>query len=165
MGLYIKMRSIARRDMMKKALLGLVIGGMVALAAEPGGTATTAAGMSVNGAALPATGAKSWPVQVGDEVRTAGAPTVLTLRDGSKIVLGAQSVLRLEKSAAGGESVRLVSGGMRYQMAGEGKTQLVANGKALPAGPGATGTVGQVVMPVVQTSVVEPPRPSVIRKK
>lgn len=130
---------------MTKVFLGLLIGGMAAWAADAGGTAVPVRGMSVNGTAVPETGAKSWPVRVGDEVRTAGAPTVLTLRDGSKVVLGANTAVRLDAASGGGESLRLVSGGMRYTMSSQARTQLVVEGKALAAGPGATGVAGQLV--------------------
>lgn len=158
---------------MKKALLGLLIGGMVVLAAEPGGSAVPVTGLSVNGAAVPGTGAKSWPVRAGDEVRTAGAPTVLTLRDGSKVMLGANTAVRLDAAAGGGESLRLVSGGMRYTLSSQARTQLVVDGKSLAAVPGSTGTAGQMMTPAaatqgVTTSVAPGPgpvRPSVIRKK
>ena len=115
---------------------------MLAAGAEQRGTAATSAGLHVNGAAVPTTGAKTWPVMAGDEIRTAGAPTVLTLRDGSKIVLGANSAAKLETTASGAESLRLVSGGMRYEMSAEARTQLVVNNQPLVVTPGATGTAG-----------------------
>jgi len=128
---------------MKTALLVLLVGGtMLAAGAEQRGTAVAAAGLQVNGNAIPTTGAKTWPVMAGDEIRTAGAPTVLTLRDGSKIVLGANSAAKLETTAAGAESLRLVSGGMQYTMSNEAKTQLVVNNQPLVVTPGATGTAG-----------------------
>jgi ferric-dicitrate binding protein FerR (iron transport regulator) len=144
---------------MKSVFLGLLIGGMAAWAADAGGSAVPVQGMSVNGAAVPATGAKSWPVRAGDEVRTAGAPTVLTLRDGSKVVLGVNTAVRLDAASGGGESLRLVSGGMRYTLSSQARTQLVVDGKALTAGPGATGTAGQLAG-VGQTGGAGPTGPS-----
>jgi ferric-dicitrate binding protein FerR (iron transport regulator) len=130
---------------MKTALLVVLIGGtMLAAGAEQRGTAAATAGLQVNGAAVPATGAKTWPVMAGDEIRTASAPTVLTLRDGSKILLGANSAAKLETTAAGAESLRLVSGGMQYTMSNEAKTQLVVNNQPLVVTPGSTGTAGTV---------------------
>lgn len=114
----------------------------MAASAEQRGTAATSAGLHVNGTAVPTTGAKTWPVMAGDEIRTAGSPTVLTLRDGSKIVLGANSAAKLETTAGGAESLRLVSGGMRYEMSAESRTQLVVNNQPLVVTPGATGTAG-----------------------
>lgn len=150
---------------MKKALLGLLIGGMVVLAAEPGGSAVPVTGLSVNGAAVPGTGAKSWPVRAGDEVRTAGAPTVLTLRDGSKVMLGANTAVRLDAASGGGESLRLVSGGMRYTMSSEARTQLMVDGKELPAAPGSTGTVGQMPAQSLSTPVTPMLTPSTVSRE
>lgn len=159
---------------MKTALLGLLIGGtMLAAGAEQRGTAATAAGMSVNGAAVPATGAKAWPLMAGDEIRTASAPTLLTLRDGSTILLGANSAAKLETTAAGAASLRLVSGGMQYSMSNEAKTQLVVNNRPLTVTPGATGTAGTGMMNVAAGKVSQaapaqsatPSRLSIVRKK
>lgn len=148
-----------------RVVLGVLIGGLVGLAAEPGGMAVPVAGLSVNGAAVPATGAKSWPVRTGDELRTAGAPTVLTLRDGSKVVLGAHSVVRLDGASGGRERLRLVSGGMRYTMSGEARTQLVVDGKELPAGPGSTGTVGQMPVQPLSAPVTPLLTPSTVSRE
>ncbi len=114
----------------------------MAAGAEERGKAATTAGLHVNGNAVPATGAKTWPVMAGDEIRTAGIPTMLTLRDGSRIILGAYSAAKLETTANGAESLRLVSGGMRYQMSSEAKTQLVVNNQPLVVTPGVVGSAG-----------------------
>lgn len=133
----------------------------MAAGAEQRGTAAAAAGLHVNGAAVPATGAKAWPVMAGDEIRTAGAPTVLTLRDGSKIMLSANSAAKLETTAAGVESLRLVSGGMQYQMSNEAKTQLVVNNQPLVVTPGATGTAGMDAAVTPKVSAQAPQKASV----
>jgi ferric-dicitrate binding protein FerR (iron transport regulator) len=150
---------------MNRVILGVLIGGVVGLAAELGGMAVPVSGLSVNGAAVPATGAKSWPVREGDELRTAGAPTVLTLRDGSKVVLGAHSVVRLDGASGGGGRLRLVSGGMRYTMSSEARTQLIVDGKELPAAPGSTGTVGQMPAQSLSTPVTPMLTPSTVSRE
>lgn len=129
---------------MKTALVGILVGGMAfAAGTEQRGTAEGVAGLQVNGAAVPVTGTKAWPLMAGDEVKSSSAPVVLTLKDGSKIVLGANSGAKFETTANGRESLRLVNGSMRYQMSQEAKTQLVVNNQPLVVTPGATGAVGQ----------------------
>ena len=128
---------------MKTALLCLLVGGVsLAAATELRGTAASVAGLHVNGAAVPVAGTKTWPVMAGDEIKSSAAPVVLTLKDGSKIVLGANSAAKFETTAAGRESVRLVNGSMQYQMSAEATTQLVVNNQLLVMTPGAKGTAG-----------------------
>ena len=128
---------------MKTALLTVLVGGIaLAAGAEMRGTATSVEGLHVNGAAVPVAGTKTWPVMAGDEIKSSAAPVVLTLKDGSKIVLGANSAAKFETTAGGRESLRLVNGSMRYQMSADARTQLVVNNQPLVVTPGATGTVG-----------------------
>ena len=128
---------------MKTAVLGLLVGGMaLAAGTEQRGTAASVDGLQVNGAAVPAAGTKTWPVMAGDEIKSSAAPVVLMLKDGSKIVLGANSAAKFETTAGGQESLRLVNGTMNYQMSTEAKTQLVVNNQPLVVTPGATGMAG-----------------------
>lgn len=157
---------------MKTALWAVLVGGvMLAASAEQRGTAAASAGLQVNGTAVPTTGAKTWPVMAGDEIRTTGAPTVLTLRDGSKIMLGANSAAKLETTSGGAESLRLVSGGMQYQMSTEAKTQLVVNNQPLVVTPGATGTAGldaptgKAMTPAPKAAQVKPSLPVLSRRR
>jgi len=128
---------------MKTALLGILVGGLaLAAGAEMRGTAVSVAGLHVNGSAVPVAGTKTWPVMAGDEIKSSAVPVVLTLKDGSKIVLGANSAAKFETTAGGRESLRLVNGSMQYQMSADARTQLVVNNQPLVVTPGATGTAG-----------------------
>jgi hypothetical protein len=73
-------------------------------------------------------------------------------------MLGANSAAKLETTAAGAESLRLVSGGMQYQMSNEAKTQLVVNNQPLVVTPGATGTVGLDAAATPKVSAQTPQR-------
>jgi hypothetical protein len=142
---------------MKTALWCLLVGG-IALAAGPEtrGTAASVAGLQINGAAVPVAGTKTWPVMAGDEIKSPAAPVLLTLKDGSKILLAPNSVAKFETTANGRESFRLVNGSMNYEMSSAARTQLVVNNQPLVVTPGAAGAVGAGAIRIPGGSVPDP---------
>ena len=94
-------------------------------------------------------GTKSWPVSAGDVLASDATPAVLTMKDGSKIVLGKKSQAKLENG-----TLRLLSGTMEYTLADRSTLQVAVKGDILPARTGVASTTGSQVAPAVSTSTV-----------
>lgn len=116
-------------------------------AGETAGNVTAAKGLQLNGQAVPVAGTKSWPVAAGDVLASDATAAVLTMKDGSKIVLGTKSQAKVENG-----TVRLLSGTMEYKLAERSTLQVAVKGDALTARMGVASTTGSQVAPVVSTS-------------
>jgi hypothetical protein len=116
-------------------------------AGETAGSVTATKGLQLNGQAVPVAGTKSWPVGTGDVLVSDATPAVLTMKDGSKIVLGTKSQAKVENG-----TVRLLSGTMEYKLAERSTLQVAVKGDALTARMGVASTTGSQVAPVVSTS-------------
>ncbi|MBI2686002.1 MAG: hypothetical protein HYX27_06780 [Acidobacteria bacterium] len=112
--------------------------------AETAGSVSASKGLQLNGQPVPVAGTKSWPVSAGDDLRSDATPAVLTLKDGSKIVLGKNSQAKVEEG-----TVRLVSGTMQYAMSQGSKVQVAVKGDVLSARTGLASTVTNPVAPVI----------------
>jgi len=136
-----------------KCVLGLILmTGGVMVAGESLGQVSAAKGLEMNGQAVPVAGTKEWPVGAGDELRSDAAPVVLTMRDGSRFVLGAKSQARVEAGL-----VRLVSGTMQYELGQRSELRVAVKNEVLPGRTGLATTVANPVTPVAarQTAAAE----------
>lgn len=115
-------------------------------AGESAGNVTAAKGLQLNGQAVPVAGTKSWPVGTGDELKSDAAPVVLTMKDGSKIVLGQKSTAKVEAG-----TVRLLAGTMEYQLAQRSTLQVAVKTEVLQSRTGVVSTVTQTPAPVKVT--------------
>jgi hypothetical protein len=126
-------------------ILSLVLGISTMLTgAEAAGSVEAVKGLQMNGQTVPVEGTKSWPVAAGDELKSEGAPVVLTMRDGSRIVLGKNSRAKVEAG-----TVRLVSGTMRYDVAANSALRVAVKDEVMTARTGVVSTVGNAAAPAV----------------
>lgn len=127
-----------------KCLLALLLTtGGVMLAGDSMGSVSAAKGLEMNGQAVPVAGTKEWPVGAGDELRSDAAPVVLTMKDGSRFVLGAKSQAKLETGV-----VRLMSGTMRYELGQRSELRVAVKSDVLAGRTGVASTVANPVTPV-----------------
>jgi hypothetical protein len=127
-----------------KCILALIMTtGGVMLAGDNLGKVSAAKGLEMNGQAVPVAGTKEWPVGAGDELRSDAAPVVLTMRDGSRFVLGAKSQAKVETGV-----VRLVNGTMRYELAQRSDLRVAVKSDVLAGRTGVASTVANPVTPV-----------------
>ena len=124
------------------------------VAGDAAGTVSATKGLQLNGQAVPVAGTKQWPVSSGDELKSDAAPVVLTLNDGSRIVLGKHSQAKLEAG-----TVRLMTGTMQYELTQKSTLQVAVKGDVLQSRTGVASTVANQAGPVVQTpaTVALPP--------
>ena len=88
----------------------------IAFARTPVANLSSVQPVTVDGHTLSAPGVSSWPVMVGDDVRTSTAPATMSFQDGSRIQLAPQSQLKLAGSEAAPRVV-LVAGNLEYKLA------------------------------------------------
>jgi hypothetical protein len=105
-------------------------------------------GLQLNGKSVPVEGTKSWPVDAGDVLKSDAAPVVLTMKDGSKVILGKNSQAKLDNG-----TVRLLDGTMRYELAQQSTLRVAVNGDVLTARTGLASTAVAPVAPVAVSSV------------
>ena len=134
--------------------------GCLQAAEKTTGNVTSAQGLQLNGQAVPVAGTKSWPVATGDELKTDAAPVVLTLKDGSRLVLGKQSQAKVEAGV-----VRLVAGTMQYELAQRSTVQVAVKSEVLPARTGLASTVANPVVPVIATAAASEAAPLPISRR
>ena len=135
--------------MLYKTITILVFGIGAVAAAEMAGTVSATKGLQLNGQTVPVAGTKQWPVNDGDSLKSDAAPVVLTMKDGSRVVLGASSQAKLEAG-----TIRLVSGTMQYQLAQRSTLQVAVKGEAVANRAGVVSTVTAApVAPMVSTTV------------
>ena len=116
----------------------------VMAAAEAAGTVSAAKGLQLNGQAVPVAGTKQWPVSAGDELKSDAAPVVLTMKDGSRMVLGKHSAAKVEAG-----TVRLVAGTMQYELAQGSTLRVAVKGEVLQSRTGVASTVASAAAPAV----------------
>lgn len=138
-----------------------IFSGLAMLAAEAAGNVSATKGLQLNGQAVPVAGTKSWPVAAGDVLASDATPAVLTMKDGSKIVLGKKSQAKLDNG-----TVRLLSGTMEYTLAERSTLQVAVKGDALTARTGVASTTGSQVAPArVSPTVTTEALPPVSRRQ
>jgi len=98
--------------------------------------------LQLNGQAVPVAGTKVWPVTTGDTLQSDTMPVLLTMKDGSKIVLGKRSQAKLEA-----KTVRLLTGTMQYTLAQASTLQVAVQGDVLTPRSGVASTVRNPVTP------------------
>lgn len=142
-------------------LAGVILAGAALGAAEMSGTVSAAKGLQMNGQVVPVAGTKSWPVGSGDVLKSDAAPAVVTMKDGSKLILGKNSQAKLENG-----TVRLLDGTLQYELAQRSTLQVAVKGDVLPARTGVASTVGAQVAPAAVTpTVTAETLPPVSRRK
>lgn len=129
--------------MVRKIIMtGIFVSAVAVFGADTAGSVSATKGLQLNGKSVPVAGTKSWPVAAGDELKSDAAPVVLTMKDGSKIVLGQNSTAKLEAS-----TIRLVSGTMQYAMATQSSLQVAVKNEILPARSGVASTIPGAIPP------------------
>jgi hypothetical protein len=129
--------------MAQKFLLVAVAMASVALAAgEATGTVSASKGLQLNGQTVPVAGTKEWPVTTGDVLQSDAMPVILKMKDGSKVVLGKSSQVKLEA-----KTVRLLTGTMQYTLAQASTLQVAVKGDVLTPRSGVASTVRNPVAP------------------
>ena len=126
----------------KFLLVAVAVASVVLAAGESTGTVTASKGLQLNGQAVPVAGTRAWPVTTGDVLQSDTMPVVLTMKDGSKIVLGKGSQAKLEA-----KTVRLLAGTMQYTLAQSSTLQVAVKGEVLTPRSGVASTVGNPVVP------------------
>ena len=142
-------------------ITSVLTAGAALAAADAAGTVSAAKGLQLNGQAVPVAGTKQWPVSMGDGLKSDAAPVVLTMKDGSRIVLGKHSEAKLEAGM-----VRLVAGTMQYELAERSTLRVAVKGEVLQNRTGLASTVANAAAPVVPaTTPATEALPPVSRRK
>ncbi len=124
---------------MRQVLSGLLAVSL-AFAAGPAGTISSKDTFRLRGKTVPVEGVPSWPFMAGDELATDQGPATLQFRDGSRVVIGKSSKVKLAE-AEGSLILKLIDGSMRYRMDPNSTIRLEVAGKPLAFEPGKEGTV------------------------
>lgn len=148
--------------MNKYILNGLCMSAFAIFGADVIGSVSSTNGLQLNGKAVPVAGTKSWPISSGDELKSDGVPVVLTMKDGSKILLGKNSTAKLD-----GSTVRLMAGTVQYSLAGQSSLQVAVKSDVLSNRAGVASTLPGPLppaTPVVTPAVVKSELPPVSRR-
>lgn len=124
--------------MLGALLAALVWLGLQAPAQNPVGTVSSDGNLVLNGISVSRPGVASWPLAAGDQVRTAEKGAVISLQDGTRIVLAPNT--RVTVGGSGKLSLDLQEGGFRYQRAQSSAIEFYARGRSIGAAP-ASGAV------------------------
>ena len=147
----------------------LVSAAATVLAAGPVGSVTSSSPFVLRGAAVNVRGVPSWPLASGDDIATSGDSASVELKDGSKVLLGANSHAMVD-TMGGLLSVRLLAGTMTVTPAKTPAVQFYSgaellhprSGTGLTVSVGATSKRGAVLAVRVPTP---PPNPPPVSKK
>jgi len=112
----------------------------LAFAAGPVGTVSSKEAFRLRGKTVPVEGVPSWPIMAGDELATDQGPATLQFKDGSRVVIGKSSKVKLAE-AEGSLILKLIDGSMKYTMASTSTIRLEVAGKPLAYEAGTEGTV------------------------
>lgn len=148
--------------MNKYILSGLFMSAIAVFGADATGSVSATNGLHLNGKAVPVAGTKAWPVSSGDELKSDAEPVVLTMKDGSRIVLGKNSTAKLD-----GSTVRLMTGTMQYALAGQSNLQVAVKSDVLSARAGVASTIpgsAQAAPVAVTPTAVKTALPPVSRR-
>jgi len=102
-----------------------LISAVVAMAASPVATVTSAAPFRISGATAPVDGVPNWPLATGDELVMGKAPGMIRFRDGTQIYVLPNSRLQVG-GTPGSPAVRLTRGGVAYRFAKNSSVQISA---------------------------------------
>jgi hypothetical protein len=141
------------------ALLVILLG---ATAASPIATVSSAGNLQLSGNRVITAGIPTWPLAQGDEIATTNASAVIVFSDRSRMVLRANSRVKLE--AAGDQtSVRILQGGGRFRLALGSRLQLFDRENRIPTPAESEVTLGAASGPRVRNGddddEPEPPKP------
>lgn len=132
---------------------------VVAFAATPVATISSASSFELHGVTVRTDGVPSWPMMAGDEIATADAPAVIQFRDGSRVTLAGGSRAKVEKS---GESLifRLLTGSMQFLVVPSSSVQVYKQNTAV-GGPSGSVSTGGTSKPVLVPLDRRPPPPPI----
>jgi len=108
-----------------RVLIAGLISALVATAASPVATVTSAATFRISGAAVPVAGVPDWPLAAGDELVMGKAPGMIQFRDGTEIYVLPETKLKVGGSAAN-PALTLSRGGVAYRFAKNSSVQISA---------------------------------------
>lgn len=148
--------------MNKYILSGILVSAFAVFGADVSGSVSATNGLHLNGKSVPVAGTKAWPVSAGDELKSDAEPVVLSMKDGSKIVLGKNSTAKLD-----GSTVRLMTGTMQYTLASQSNLQVAVKNDLLSARAGVASTIpgpAQVAPVAVTPTAVKSALPPVSRR-
>lgn len=98
-------------------VLGLIFGGMAAMAATPIATVRTSDAFQLDGHSMNTPGVTAWPLVLGDELTTPqNSPLVVLFRDGSEVKLAAASRAQIVGTEKQPKLV-LLSGSLDFKLA------------------------------------------------
>lgn len=142
--------------MRAKLILTLLTGSaFLALAGDSGVTANSTSSFQLNGVTVNTAGVTAWAVTVGDTITAGTSPIFLSLRDGSRISLSANSKLRLE-SSSGTLGANLVSGSMQFALVSPSSARIFEGGNLVR---GLSGSLSNSTRSAVAQIAPGPPPP------
>lgn len=123
-----------------KYCAALVSAAATLLAAGPVGSITSSSSFVLRGAAVNVHGVPSWPLASGDDIATIGDSASVEFRDGSTVLLAANSHAMID-TTAGVLSIRLLAGTMTVAPAKTPAVQFYSGAELLHPRPGTGLTV------------------------
>ncbi|HZS50505.1 MAG TPA: hypothetical protein VFA54_06585 [Bryobacterales bacterium] len=112
---------------MGRLILALAVCMTSAVAATPAGSITSSGRVELSGISVDARLLPSLPVVLGDEIATSKDPAVLVLLDRSRLILDANSRVKLD--AKGGRTVvQVLEGAVNYSLTSSSTTEVVTSG-------------------------------------
>src|SRR5579884_765438 len=117
---------------MGRLILALAVCLTSAIAATPAGSVTSSGPVELSGISVDARVLPSLPVVLGDEIATSKEPAVLVLLDRSRLILDANSRVKLD-AKDGRTIVQVLEGAVNYSLTSSSTTEVVTSGSsALP---------------------------------
>ena len=126
-----------------------------AFAAAPVGTVSASGSFELGGTAVRAEGVPSWPLVAGTAVKAHAVPVVIRMKDGTRVMLRAQSQVIVEERA-GGLALRLLSGAMSVAPAANSTLTYYRNSELVPASKSSNPTSAfEVKIPLVASQAAK----------
>lgn len=122
------------------AVLAMLVGAAIVMAATPVGSVTSSERFSLRGAVVPVEGVPNWVLLPGDDIAALSSPATINFRDGSRAVLLQGSSARIEETASGAR-LRLLTGSMTVRGSATPSMSFAANDSVVNALVGSTTTV------------------------
>ncbi len=122
----------------KLALLTLLAAALLQ-AAPPVAVVSTGGALKINNKSIPTTGAPTWPLAKNDEVVTAADPAVITLPDGARFTMQANTRVVIRKCDTC--VLALYEGALAYSMPDSSNAQVCALGHPINPAPRSEGKI------------------------
>ena len=128
-----------------------------AFAAAPVGTVSASGSFELGGTAIRAEGVPTWPLLAGSPIKANAVPVVIRMKDGTRVMLRAQSQAIVEERA-GGLALRLLSGAMSVAPAANSTLTYYRDSELVPASKSSSPTsTFEVKIPVVASQAAKAP--------